>query len=375
MIWILPLAYFIALYGLRLISSRGYSRLDTGTDYYAESQGEATGSLADPFIGQFGVSVSTIYDIDLSSSSFYLEGYTWLKWEKVPDWLKEYDEEVYQCPLRSINFVNAVDRQDLQVALEPSSPVHDVDQQMIQWLSFSGKFVASKLDLRLFPFEVITLPVEIEFDDFYAGEANISYLSSGPILTTTAAINGYNLRNVTVNPCHHVYATNWGFEYSKGYFGRDNYTEFIAFVVAAVFRRDPWNSFLNIFLPLLIVMAVVLAAPLVAIQDYQTKLAIPASALLVLVFLQDSYKKILPPGLNYPTLADLIYIYNMYITIIVFIWSLFQTKAYLNAETIGRAADHAQAAGSLDNVFFVITLFFFVAGPAIFYKTCKSLVS
>jgi hypothetical protein len=122
-------------------------------------------------------------------------------------------------------------------------------------------------------------------------------------------------------------------------------------------------------------MAVVLAAPLVAIQDYQTKLAIPASALLVLVFLQDSYKKILPPGLNYPTLADLIYIYNMYITIIVFIWSLFQTKAYLNAETIGRAADHAQAAGSLDNVFFVITLFFFVAGPAIFYKTCKSLVS
>ena len=100
------------------------------------------------------------------------------------------------------------------------------------------------------------------------------------------------MKGVTSTPCHHIYATNWGFEYSKGYFRRDNYTEFIAFVVAAVFKRDPWNSFLNIFLPLLIVMAVVLAAPLVAIQDYQTKLAIPASALLVLVFLQDSYKKI-----------------------------------------------------------------------------------
>lgn len=93
------------------------------------------------------------------------------------------------------------------------------------------------------------------------------------------------------------------------------------------------------------------------------------------MFLQDSYKKILPPGLNYPTLADLVYIYNMYITIIVFIWSLFQTKAYLSAEAISRAADQAQVAGSLDNMFFVVTLLFFVAGPIVFYRTCKSRVN
>ncbi len=372
MLWALLVAYTGALYGLVLVMTSGTPQLDFGTEYYNDSQDTTTGSLADPFTAKFGVSVSTIYDIDLSSSSFYLEGYAWMKWKDVPNWLEEYDEEVYRCPVKSINFINAVDRQDLQVTLEPSSPVQDDDQQMIQWLSFSGKFVASKLDLRLFPFEIITLPVEIELDDFYAGEADIAYISSGPVLTTAATINGYNLRSVSVKPCHHIYTTNWGFEYSRGYFGRDNYTEFIAFIVAAVFKRDPWNSFLNIFLPLLIVMAVVLAAPLVAIQDYQTKLAIPASALLVLVFLQDSYKKILPPGLNYPTLADLVYIYNMYITIIVFIWSLFQTKAYLSAEAIGRAAAQAEAAESLDNMFFAITLLFFIIGPAIFYKKCRS---
>ena len=194
MLWALLAAYTAALYGLVLVLTRGTSQLDSGTDYYTESQGETTGSLADPFTGKFGVSVSTIYDIDLSSSSFYLEGYAWMKWKDVPKWVEEYDEAVYRCPVKSINFINAVDRQDLQVTLEPSSPVQDDDHQMIQWLSFSGKFVASKLDLRLFPFEIITLPVEIELDDFYAGEADIEYVSSGPVLTTAATINGYNLR-------------------------------------------------------------------------------------------------------------------------------------------------------------------------------------
>jgi len=65
----------------------------------------------------------------------------------------------------------------------------------------------------------------------------------------------------------------------------------------------------------------------------------------------------------------------MYITIIVFIWSLFQTKTYLNAEAIGLAADQAHIAGSLDNTFFMVTLLFFVASPLIFYKICKSRVA
>lgn len=372
--WLLVLAYCGALWCLVQVLARGSSRTDAGTDYYTDDQGSATGSLADPFTADFGVSISTIYDIDLASSSFYIEGYAWMKWLSIPSWVAEYDEEVYQCPIKSINFINAVDRQDLQLSLEPCKPVKDDDERMIQWLSFSGKFVASRLNLRLFPFEEITLPVEIELDDFYAGEALVNYAQSGPVLTTAATINGYNLRSINVQPCHHVYSTNWGFEYSKGYFKRDNYTEFIAFVVSAVFRRDPWNSFLNIFLPLLIVMAVVLAAPLVAIQDYQTKLAIPASALLVLVFLQDSYKKILPPGLNYPTFADLAYIYNMYITIVVFVWSLIQTRTYLSVQALGRSLAQADSAGALDNMFFAVTLIFFISGPLVFYHFCKAKV-
>jgi len=120
-------------------------------------------------------------------------------------------------------------------------------------------------------------------------------------------------------------------------------------------------------------MAVVLASPLVAIQDYQTKLAIPASALLVLVFLQESYKKILPPGLNYPTLADLIYTYSMLITISTFLWSLFRTKSYLAVEAALSSVEGTWGYGweGLDNVYFITNLGFFIVGPWMLYKFCK----
>lgn len=371
MLWPWILGNTAALYGLSLVASRTLPDRDTGSDEFVEHPEKASASLSEPFEASFGVNISNIYNIDLASSSFYLEGYAWMKWKDKPEWLKEWDQEVYQCPAKSISFINAVNRHNVEISLEPSNPVEDDDGRMIQWLGFSGTFVANELDLRMFPFEEITLPLEIELDDFYAGEAKVEYKQSGPILTTAAAINGYNFANASVRSCTHIYQTNWGYEYSRNYFGRDNYTEFIAFIVSTRFRRNTWNSCLNIFLPLTIVMAVVLASPLVAIQDYQTKLAIPASALLVLVFLQESYKKILPPGLNYPTLADLIYTYSMFITISTFLWSLFRTKAYLAVEAALSGGKSRWAWEGLDNVYFIANLGFFIVGPWILYKFCK----
>ena len=372
MIWLWIAGNAVAIYGLSLVASRAIPSSGTGNDLFIEGLEEPTGTLDEPFEASFGINISSIYNIDLASGSFYSEGYAWMKWKDRPRWLEEWDEEVYRCPAKSVSFINAVNRHDLEISLEPCNPVEDDDGCMIQWIGFSGTFVANDLDLRMFPFEEITLPLEVELDDFYAGEANVDYQPSGPVLTTAAAINGYNVADVSVRQYHHAYNTNWGYEYSKNYFRRENYTEFIAFIVSARFKRNAWNSWLNIFLPLVIVMAVVLASPLVAIQDYQTKLAIPASALLVLVFLQESYKKILPPGLNYPTLADLVYTYNMFTTICTFLWSLFRTKAYLATETIASGGIRSTYGWErLDNIYFMMNLLFFIIGPWILYKCCR----
>jgi len=326
-----------------------------------------------PFKARIGISISTLYDLDLSAGSYYASGFVWLKYTETPKWMKDWDPEVYDCPIKTIYFSNIVDAQSFETSLEPSQPIKDEDGCMIQWLEYSGRFMASgdDLDLRMFPFETISLSLCTELDDVYIGESEVEYAGSGLAVTSTPRINGYTFKGYSVDACMHIYKTNWGYAYANEYFNKNDYCAYQAFRLQAALTRDKWNSFVNIFLPLIIVMIVVIAAPLVAIQDYQTKLAIPASALLVLVFLQDGYKKILPPGLNYPTLADLVYIYNMLITIVVFLWSLIQTKLYFAAQATGAQAQQITSAGDLDNQFFAITLIFSVLGPVLFYASCK----
>jgi len=318
-----------------------------------------------------GISISTLYDLDLTSGSYYVEGYVWLRYKEVPEWMREWDLEIYECPLKTVGFINVVEAQDFKTQLEPSKPTLDDDGHYIQWLEYSGKFIATSLDLSLFPFETIVLPLCIELDDLYAGESDVEYLPSGQVITAPPSINGYSLKHCDVIPYINTYQTNWGFQYANSFFNKQNFSAYQAFRIETTLTRDPWNSFVNIFLPLVIVMIIVITAPLVAIQDYQTKLAIPASALLVLVFLQDGYKKILPPGLNYPTLADLIYTFNMFITIMVFLWSLIQTKLYFASQLNGGQLKQAQLAGLMDNQFFLITLFFSLLAPYLFYKSCR----
>ena len=379
---ILIALYAGALIALMQVSKRSRPINKSSSSWYQPISENLNDSLSiraqrirnDPFRADLGITLSMLYDIDLSAGSYYVEGCAWLKYNAVPLWMKdEWDPEIYECPVKSLAFTNVVNRQDFSQSPEPSIPDTDDDGRKIHWLEFSGRFAASEidLDLGLFPFETIILPIDLELSDFYVGEAIVNHEQSGPILTAQPKINGYSCLSSSVRQYIHAYGTNWGFEYAKNYFSKKDYSEFIAFKAETVFRRNTWNSFFNIFLPLLIVMVVVIAAPLAATQDYQTKLAIPASALLVLVFLQDGYKKILPPGLNYPTLADLVYIYNMLITITVFLWSLIQTKLYFAAQAAGSQASQMKVAGSMDNQFFVITLTFALLAPFVFYGACK----
>ncbi len=364
MLFLLVTLYGAALFTLLQMSQRARKTQETNKkdsnpiDYKIVGSDGVTwkGSniQENPLKAFLGISISTLYNLDLTSGSYYAEGCVWLKYKQVPEWMREWDQEIYECPLKTIGFINVVEAHDFETKLEPGKPTLDDDGHYIQWLVYSGRFIASSLNLSLFPFETIVLPLCIELDDLYAGESDVKYLAAGQVITAPLSINGYSLNHCQVIPYINTYQTNWGYQYANNYFNKHNFSAYQAFRIETTLTRDPWNSFVNIFLPLIIVivMVIVITAPLVAIQDYQTKLAIPASALLVLVFLQDGYKKILPPGLNYPTLADLIYTFNMFITIMVFLWSLIQTKLYFASQLNGGQLKQAQLAGLMDNQFF-----------------------
>jgi hypothetical protein len=77
-------------------------------------------------------------------------------------------------------------------------------------------------------------------------------------------------------------------------------------------------------LPLLIVMAVVFLAPSLEASLGELRLAIPSTALLTLVVMQQTYQAELPP-LPYLTFLDIIYAYSYLIAIaqfVLFVWGI-----------------------------------------------------
>ena len=151
----------------------------------------------------------------------------------------------------------------------------------------------------------------------------------------------------------------------------DNYTEFYSAKLDLFYKRSRLSSLFNIFLPLFIVMGVVLATPLVSVEHYEAKLILPASVLLVLVFLQEGYKRVLPDGLNYLTFADLVYSYSYLTTIFVFCWTLFQTNQYLLLESIGFAKASESLNAQNKFIFATILIWFFI-GPFVLGFNHKS---
>jgi hypothetical protein len=95
----------------------------------------------------------------------------------------------------------------------------------------------------------------------------------------------------------------------------------LAFRVA--YGSQPWASFMKWILPLLIVMSIVLLAPSLESSLGEMRLAIPSTALLTLVFLQQTYKAELPTT-PYLTFLDELYAYSYLVAVglfILFLWA------------------------------------------------------
>lgn len=334
MILVFAVFYAICAITLTLVALKSEHRQDSSEDSYRikifSSKEEERCRMGELFDASIGISILNLCDLDLTSKTFYAEGMSWLKFRQLPEWLDHWDPEIIESPAKALRFVNSVDRHDLQLELEPSKPVTDSDGFSIQWLKFSGRFVANDLDLRRFPFERIKLPIEIELEDLYASETSLRFKPSGSLIATGGSLTGYKLSKAEVEQSIHSYSTNWGWQLAVACNGRDNLSEFDNIKAIAEYTRSVRSSLIGIFLPLAVMMSVVICVPLIDIQQHENRVVIPASVLLVLVFLQDSYKKILPAGLSYPTIADLVYACCFALTIGTFIFGLVSANLYLS---------------------------------------------
>ena len=322
--------------------------------------------LGEKLDAKAGISILNICDLELASKTFYAEGLIWIKYEKLPEWLDHWDEEVIKAPIKAFRFVNSAQRNDLRIEIEPNEPVQDEDGLKIQWAKFAGRFVANSLDLRRFPFETILLPIEVEMEDLYESETTLGLSCGGELMASGGTLTGYKLKRASVVSRVHTYKSNWGWKLAESCHGSESLSEFDNICAAVEYQRSARSSLLEIFLPLCVIMIVLLSAPLLDIHQHENRVILPASILLVLVFLQEGYKRILPPGLSYPTIADLVYASCFIAIVCSFGWGLLTANIFLSNEVSG--SNQVQALNSSSHLFFVISLIYIAVSSTIIMK-------
>ncbi len=312
----------LLVYGCVSLQSDGTDSLEQ-RDYY-ESITEQDIQLA-PTSFDVGIWIQKVYAFDPQTKTFSADGYAWLKWKGE---IEAWDEVTSQQPAKTIEFLNAVDQWDLVLELSPEMPYVDAGGWNYQAVVFSGRFLANDLDLHRFPFEDITLPIEIETDDFWITDVMLTNDQSGSSgVSEKSTLQGYAYKGFQTKTRKHIYRTSMGLNAdAQQYFGDPNIAKYPNFVAEVTYERINLSSFWQLFVPLLAVMGITIITPLIDPRSSDTKIAIPASVILALVFLQDGYRQMLPDSLAYLTYMDQLYGIAYAVSIIVFVESIWFTN-------------------------------------------------
>jgi len=262
-----------------------------------------------------GIELNNIYDLELERQVFAADGWYWLQWsEPFNEILKASDIE----PLKMVEFLNQVEPWDSKIEPETPLPVQRPDGTYYQLIRFSGRFSVKDIDQHHSPFGGVVLPVILEArpESFQLGQLAVRLepdRSQKRILGNYGSLAGYQLKRAWVQEgsnSHDLYGVSQSEIYSQ-------------LAVRVAYGAEPWSAFMKWILPPLIVMLVVMLAPGLDSSLEDIRMAIPSTALLSLVFLQQTYKGELP-SVPYLTFLDELYTYFYLVSVVMFalfLWS------------------------------------------------------
>jgi len=285
-----------------------------------------------------GMHIENIYQLNLKDKSFWADGWYWFKWR--PEIQKAIEAE--KIPLNQVlEFTNQIEATNMVIDPDTTEPVKLEDGRLYQLFRFSGHFFVNDLNLSGFPFFDMNLPITMEtrpdaLSCYEGGPPCASLLPESNVANTLigqfADVNGYDMVGSSVKPFLHQYSTT---------FGIGNPSAFPSIDYGIVYKTNFLSAFSQYILPLLVVIGIVIASPSLPGSLGDVRLAIPTTALLTLIFLQQSYRADLP-SLSYTTFLDLLYIYAYLVSILFFLLFCWGTVYYNNATEGGEllAAQH-----------------------------------
>jgi hypothetical protein len=281
-----------------------------------------------------GMHIENIYQLNLKDKTFWAEGWYWIKWR--PEIQKIIESDKISLS-QILEFTNQIEATNMVIEPDTTDPVKLEDGRLYQLFRFSGHFFVNDLNLAGFPFYDMKLPITTETRPdalacYQNSKSCVSLVPEKNVSTTLigqfADINGYNMVGSLVKPFLHQYNTT---------FGIGDASAFASIDYGIVYKTNFLSAFWQYLLPLLVVVGVVIASPSLPGSIGDVRLAIPTTALLTLIFLQQSYRADMPP-LSYPTFLDYLYIYAYIVSIAFFLLFCWGTNYYHKFQESGELA-------------------------------------
>lgn len=268
--------------------------------------------------------IENYHDLSLGNRRFVAEGYYWMEW---PQALQDKIEQEQIEPIELLEITNQVNESDSTFRSVTDKPTKLPNGNYYYNIRFSGHFYIPNLNLRRSPFESLQLPIIIESHDDSLALENLGVVltkdnGKDALVGSYAEIDGYKLASVGMQPMVHSYGTSWGLGNGDLHYS--------AMEILADLKTSPVASLVIWILPVLIVIGIVLLAPSLSGEYTDTRLAIPSTGLLTLIFLQQTYRATVP-ALDYLTFLDWLYACGYLISIITFLLFLWGTNVYQSA--------------------------------------------
>lgn len=277
----------------------------------------------DQQIMYYGIHVDKVYELSLQSRTFSADGYLWVEWASSTQQLME---EKKITPDRLIRLVNQIESWDSTFEPITDEPVSLSAGRYYQRYRFSSRFYDDEINFHRDPFDSLILPIvaEIAPDEMsnkYQQTLLYPHHHQNGFLGLSGDLSGYQLQGAVLDNYLHTYPSRFGSWYQPVQSQAR---------LEIVYRSDYWSAFVNWVLPLIIVMSVVLLSPAVAGSLGDVRLAIPSTALLTLIFLQQAYHDDLP-SLPYLTFLDQLFACSYLIAMGLFALFTWGTNVYTKA--------------------------------------------
>lgn len=256
-----------------------------------------------------GIHLENIYDLSLKDKTFSADGRFWLEWPEAVQ--KELEKQSLQ-PIQLIDFVNQVTEWEGRLEADNAQATQRGDK-WFQSFNFSMQFNIHQLDLSRYPFNNLNLPITLAINPIHAGLMQRQILllparNQRGIIGEYANLDGYQLQSAQINPELRTYRTDYGLKRT---------IKASQLNINLKYSSSFWPAFIALLLPLIIILLIVLISPYLESSLGDIRIAVPSTALLTLVFLQQGYVANLPPS-PYLTYLDRLYAVSYLICVSLF---------------------------------------------------------